>query len=553
MRVNKTFGECLKELMGVFNLKGSILAKGINVDSSLVYKWLRNERVPSYNSAYIDLIANFFVKNIINSFQKENVTKALRECGFQISDGDLISISNAIHTCLLETQGYSIEIYNKKSIDEKRETPSKVENLLKALDVDSTINGVSCQESTGFRLSDDMPWSSDNVKIIMGQQEVLYTALALLQSAPDRPDNNNDTILITLNSNMDLLPDYKEFNAEWKHALYKVLNKGWKIIFLVRLNNNVKRAIKIIEDMQLALATGKYYIYYLKKNADVFTASELVIVPQKGALYCFSSRLKNQVDSAFLLESKQSIELLSGHFFQLFSSAKPLLHSYPSQKSAEFQHMFAEIEENLGDRYAFKGDISTITIPMNVYEKYLKMTRKTEEEISLRLSFHRRRLEAFEAQIKHYKFRDIWFKESLEKLVNEKKYSFDQYYILENNIPDSKDIICHLENVVNMLESYENYEIAIVSKKDYENICKICWMIKENSSVFIEAVNPNTQEKNNHDCYNSEINLLISEKEVVNAFQDYFMMIWNEISYSNKEREKVVKWFRSQIDFLKNN
>ena len=42
----KNFGECLSELIKVFNLNGSRLAKGINVDSSLVYKWLRNERVP---------------------------------------------------------------------------------------------------------------------------------------------------------------------------------------------------------------------------------------------------------------------------------------------------------------------------------------------------------------------------------------------------------------------------------------------------------------------------------------------------------------------------
>ena len=62
MKINKTFGECLKELIEIFNLNGSILAKGINVDSSLVYKWLRNERVPSYNSTHIDSIANFFVK-----------------------------------------------------------------------------------------------------------------------------------------------------------------------------------------------------------------------------------------------------------------------------------------------------------------------------------------------------------------------------------------------------------------------------------------------------------------------------------------------------------
>ena len=78
MPFNETFGECLKKLLKIMNLKGGTLAKGINVDPSLVYKWLRNERVPSYSSSYIDSIADFLMKCIINSFQHTKIANALR-------------------------------------------------------------------------------------------------------------------------------------------------------------------------------------------------------------------------------------------------------------------------------------------------------------------------------------------------------------------------------------------------------------------------------------------------------------------------------------------
>ena len=560
MQINETFGECLKKLMKVLNLNGSVLAKGINVDSSLIYKWVRNERVPSYSSSHIDSISDYFVKCIINSFQQEKVISVLEECGFQISEGELIDILNAIRKYLFESQGYSIEIFKNKTINEKVKAPLKVKNSLKTLNTPFSVISNACGQTSidnnhAYELSelnipDDSSWDSENVKIIKGNNDVLYSALSLLQSAPSKPDNKDDEILIALNSSTNFMHNYKEYNVQWRHVLFRVLNKGWTIIILLRLNDDRKNIFKIIEDMQFALSIGKYRIYYYNKN-DEFAVNELIVVPKRGALYCFSSRIKNQVDSAFLFKSKQSIKLLSEHFCQSFSSAKPLLHAYPSQISTEFQHKLTTVEENLGDRYVFKGGISTITIPMNLYEKYLEMSKKPKEETLLRLNYHRRRLDAFKNQIKYYKYKDIWFKEPIERLVSEKKYSFDKYYLLENNIPDDKDIVCHLENAVYMLERYENYEIAIVNENNYENISEMCWMIKENSSVLIETFNSHIQRKTKDDYYNSEINISISEKEVINAFRDYFIMIWSEISYHDKQKEEVINWLKNQIDLLK--
>lgn len=549
MKDTETFGVCLRKLMGILNLKGSVLAKGINVDSSLVYKWLRDERVPSYSSPHVDLIVDYFSKCIINSFQQENVINMLRKRGYTISEADSSSIPEAIRTSLLEGQGYSIEI----CADRKNEAKIKIRpnDYVQPKTFEMTNNMNNIPSSTpGPVPADRISWDSGKVKILEGSEEVMNSMLSLLKSVPKKNDNNDDSILITINNSVHPMDCSEEFNTQWKRILLSVLNKGWTVILLVRLSKDKRRIIKIIQDMQFALSSGRYCIYYYNK-AETSPLNEIIIVPCRGALYCFSSKLKNQVDSAFLFESIKSIKLLSAHFSQFFTTARPLLHVYPSQMTIEYQKKFAEIEENLGDRYTFKGDISVITMPIDLYEKYLRISAKPEHEIALRLIYHRRRLEAFKTQIKYYKYKDIWFRESLEQLINEKNYPFDQYYILENNIPNSKDIAYHLENVIDMLEKYENYEIAIVSKKDYENLCKTIWMVKENNSVFIETFNPAIPRKSKSNTYESEINLHLSEKDVINAFQDYFMMIWNGIKYNDKDRNKIIKWLRDKINFLK--
>jgi hypothetical protein len=312
------------------------------------------------------------------------------------------------------------------------------------------------------------------------------------------------------------------------------------------LDNNVSRTIKIIENIQILLNTGNFSVYYCKQNNDITNGNELYIIPQTGALFCFSSHLRNQVDSAFLFHAKDSIDVLSAHFFQFFYSAKPLLKSYPSQKTTEFQQAFAEAEETLGDKYVFKGGLSTITMPLHLYEKYLNLGCKTNLEISYRMFLHRRRLDAFEAQVKYYKFKDICFIESIEQLINEQKYSFDEYYILESSTPHNIDIVCHLENLINMLQKYENYEIAIASEKFFEHLSNICWMVKGDSSVLIETFNKNYRMLNK-DNYCSEINLTITEKGVVSAFRNYFLMIWNNIPDQCKDKKSTIEWLKSLI------
>ena len=68
---------------------------------------------------------------------------------------------------------------------------------------------------------------------------------------------------------------------------------------------------------------------------------------------------------------------------------------------------------------------------------------------------HKRRLDAFEAQSRYFKFKDICFIESFDELVDKKKYSFDENYILKNNTPNYEDIVCHLENLIDLLKRHE--------------------------------------------------------------------------------------------------
>lgn len=554
MKENITYGECLSEILLALNIKASWLAREINIDSSLVYKWIRNERVPSYESPYINLILKSIVKRLSNSSSKKAIIEVLNSYGVEVLETNDTHILKLLRFILESSQYHSIMLQKKTKEQKKLYSAriSSVEGFIESIDThNSTIgNTPSCIEK---RNVDDLIGKKklfsgrDKVQIVQGNLKVLNSALNLLKQAPSSP-RFSDSILITLNGDLSLLHNTKDLHRYLMQTLYELLNNGWNIILMIKLDSNVNRSITIIEDIQILLATGNLKIYYHKHSTDSYNASELFIVPEIGALLSFSAYAKNRVDSAFLFHSKESIKLLTANYFQSLVSSKPLLKSYPPQDSAEIQKEFAECEESQGDKYVFKDGFSTITMPLSLYERYLNSDGESSQDVSYRMFLHQKRLSAFEMQIRHFAFQDICFIESIEELVEKRKYSFDENYILKNNKPDYCDIVCHLENVIHLLQMHKNYEIAFVNQEQYKRMSGINWMVKGKDSVLIETFNKNSPF---NDRLHSEMNFIITEKSIVNAFHDYFLILWNNIPDENKDKNKSIAWLKLLIEECK--
>ena len=547
MKENLTYGECLSEILFALNIKASWLAREISIDSSLIYKWMRNERVPPYGSPYINLILKCIAKKLSNPSSKKAMIEVLNSFEFDVSETNDTHILTLLQSILESSQEHSITMHKKAKKQHRLFTAriSSVVDFIENIDARSTNSSNTYNTTEEHNFNDLINEESlsachDQVQIIQGNSQILYSALSLLRQAPKSP-KPGESILITLNGNGHLLHCEKALSSYLVKTLSELLGNGWNIFLLLKLDGNANRTIKIIEDIQGLLATGNLKIYYYKNPVASDTVSELFIVPEAGVLLGFSACTKNQIDSAFLFRSKTSIELLTSNYFQYLVSSKPLLKSYPSQFSAEIQKEFAECEEMPGNKYVFKDGLSTITMPADLYEKYLNLESEANCDLTYRLFLHKKRLDAFKLQIMHFEFKDICFIESIEELVENRKYSSDEDYLLRGNKPSGSDIVRHLENVIDLLQTYKNYEIAFVSKEHYKRMANINWMVKGNGGVLIEAFNKSLQP-------NYEVNFLITEKSTVSAFYDYFMILWKNIPDENKNKSNSIAWLRLLIE-----
>jgi hypothetical protein len=389
------------------------------------------------------------------------------------------------------------------------------------------FNAAEGETSPGDRVGrNDFLCDFDNVQIIRGNINIITEMINLSKQAPKTPPANNNKILITINNDIKILTNSNGINQVWIQSLHMLLKSGWKLVFHISLDGDVQRTIGIIENIQALLTTGNLSVYYhLKQPNETTRDTELCIIPGAGALLCFSTHGKNTVDSAFLFHSKDSIELLTKRFFHNLNSAEPLLTSYPHLKVSEFQQVFSEYEAAPGDKCVFKRGLSTATLPLDLYSKYLEFAKVPDQTSSYRKFLHKRRLDAFHEHVLHYSYRDICFFESVIDLVEKGKYSFDEDYLFEAGAPQKEDIIRHLEYLIELLEHYDNYNLAFVSLPMFRHLQNIYWMVKDSSCVLIEIHNETCSPDHPH----SEMNFSITEKSVVHAFQNYFNNLWDKI------------------------
>lgn len=106
---NIEFGQYLKILLDAVDISGSRLARTINVDPSLINKWINGSRIPPYNTAYIDSISDYISKNIINSYQNKRINETLQMFDLESKIDEKADMAFKIKLALLEAQGYSLE------------------------------------------------------------------------------------------------------------------------------------------------------------------------------------------------------------------------------------------------------------------------------------------------------------------------------------------------------------------------------------------------------------------------------------------------------------
>ncbi|MGJ0847226.1 helix-turn-helix domain-containing protein [Tissierella praeacuta] len=533
MTTNVKFGECLSFLLSTLDISMSQLAKAINVDSSLVNRWANGKRIPAYNTVYIESITEYLSKNIKNSFQEQHINELfMKVCKNDEFNGNIIEKTRKV---LLESQGYSIEC-KKKEQKQKKEQSINEKQTSNLLD----IKQIHSHNHDNINFSNQTIALSDEDKIIFGIENIVSACISLLEIAANQEHEDNKIIYITYNMNK-INTCYKLIY--WRKTLLKAINNGWEIIVLLRLDNNINRIMEFIDFIYPIIITGKLKIYYFNNHDTYLTNREIYIVSGIGALSCFPENLGWEMNCGFYLKNKSGIDILKNYFNKFLADhTHPIVKYY--SKHTEYYNDLVEFEENIGNRFQYKYCFSMLMLTNNLFQKFLKKKKVPNNEGIMALNIHKRRFNTFLSNIQYYKYTDIYLTNSIKYLIIDKKFHFDYSTGTEIINLEIEDIIEILQNIIYLLETYDNFNIAFMPQnavtllKNPNSYCTV----KDRHYILFKTFNSPENI--------SEIQLSIEEHMIVKTFNEYFKQTLKQIAPVNKEKSQIIKMLQYHIDIL---
>ncbi len=529
-----TFGKCLKLLLATLNVPMSHLAKAINVDNSLVSRWVHEKRLPSYVASYIDNIAEYLSRKILNTYQ----IKLLDELYFDLIEHDNIrEITNIekIRALLYHSLNYSIECKKKEK------TSADISKSKNQIAVNANMIDIPQANITN---SVDL---SSNDKVIYGISNIFSTVITMLEKASKHKRRDNNIIYFTLCNYLDnsFFSDNRILYIQ--KLLQKVIENGWKVYFLIRLDNNIERILRFIHFILPIGGSGSIYVYYFNKYDIFMPGKEMYIVSGIGALSCYPAGQSMVINCGFYLKNKSAIDIFTNYINLLIqANAYSAITYYTKDRNEEYYHSLLEITGKSGNQFDYNSNFSMYYLPEKLYRKFLWKTKLSHQEKLLSLQYYKKQWSGIVANLENHQYNSIYFSETLELLMNSQILCLSTYSGFEKVKLGVQDMIDYLKHVIHFIMTYDNFQVAVIFQDT--NLVKnngYSYIIKERRAVYFNSFGSFES--------TAEVRLSIEEPMTVKAFSEYFNMVWEKISPINKDKDEIVTWLQSYITMLDKN
>lgn len=528
-------GDCLKELLQIRGWSAAQLAKTLNIDASYVRRWIQGNRTPALNSSYIDSIVEALCDGLDKDYKQ--VTRTAILIFIDKSEGPMdeeMPLDARVKRLLHEAQVYtlSLDIESRKS-RKPADSQTVVSELLEITRRESLIiPPPQAVEWVHTLKMEQIP------KVISTRETLLAAAITMLKKALYDGDSTlAGEIILTFQSEKEYFEGYPELHRDWQQTIIHALSLGWSVRHLCKLNKNVQRSLRLVNQiLEWTNYSGAYSLYYFDKYGIDYPPYEIILVKGKGAIMGFATDNYKEIDAGLYLDEIGAVRIIENFVGQMFHNAEPLIHILSQN---EYFDLNATKDRKSGNHLMCMHDLSYLTVPLPVMERYLLISIPEEKERRI----HWRRIEdtihSFYRDIRHYKMRHIYPMRAIEELVRTGQYHMNVYYR-----PTPEDIKAHLLHLIELLQTYDRFEIALVDENKYELINKAQYDIKGDHTIAIGIMPKYTTDH--------KVELIsITEGTIVSAFQEYFDDMWERINPIYRDKEAVISWIREKLAILR--
>ena len=546
---SEPFDAYLSRLLERKHTSARALAEKLEVDVSLVHRWLRGERIPRFGSDQIERM------------------------------GDALGLTAAERADLVLSHTSSLRAAQTRSRSQERpkqSVPKRVATLIARIVSHPADRALAETASGSGKQTSPLPKEG----AILDSQ-VLYRSIAdFIGGVPrtkttDCSDCVDRTILMTFHSEgiRESVgaddgdgPDTADPAMQWQQGVREALRRGWRVEHVWRLTRDARRTAFLVATTLDLLGSGNYRPLYTSGVDAPAPPYDLVLRPDAALLLLAAGNARN-VDSGILTRDPKQIQLFRAHYAQLRDRARPLLRSY-RRDDPRFGAVVVESETRFPGRSLVKYGLSFYTEPeawSDPDSPWAQRMRYPEADVESFSVNRQSRLEGFREHVRTHLYRDVCPKGAVERLVKEGRYSRytergagaarksgktgrqQSQDVASQDVASVEERRQHLQSAIDVLNRYSNFQIALLDADEEEALAvhqATYWEVVGADRVLINARTLTREGQP------TDIEIVIDEPTIVAGCIAHFDQLWERIKPRNRDKEYVVWWLERQLESL---
>ena len=361
------FHEKLSILMNVFKLNNSSLARGINIDASLVSRWKTGERRIAVNSPHIPALATFFLKINAYPYQKEYLDRLIKT---HMTPPMTDQEADRIH--VLANWFISPNQTNMPMLSDDPEKLDPSANLISDIAgfLHDQPNLTDCPPTADLADKAAVP-SGWRQAIIPGQelycevfsglngkrQAVINFLSQALQT--DEPCE----ILLTSDESIEWLAGDPSFTLVWADLMLQNIRKGHRITVIHVVNRRPSEIVGILNYWLPLHMAGPIQSFYYPRYSSRTMGLSLFVLRRQAVILAQSAGGQTAAGQTFLFSDHDTVEHYTRIFLAYLRQCRPLLAVFNDQTNQDLLVEKRAMAARSGTIYHLRHQLNEVFLP----------------------------------------------------------------------------------------------------------------------------------------------------------------------------------------------
>lgn len=529
------FQQKLRILTTLFKLSNSKLARGINVDASLVSRWKSGERKISQNSPHIPALATYFLRLNAYQYQKAYLDRIIDS---HLPEADKSDEARRIHVLAdwLISEEPPEQPVQSEQASQLSNSAALIANMADLLSVNGQPRFPAAPE-TGFEPgnmeTETTPPAGDMTcesLVFQGRQGRRRSVLMFLRQI--LASGNKKELLLISEDDMAWLLEDPGFTREWALLLKQVIETGHKVTIIHVVNRRAGEIMNVLNYWMPLHLAGHIDSYYYPLYIEREIRQTMFIVRDELALISTTTAEFNENELTYLFRDEISVNGYARIYDYFLKECRPLFSVYSRQQAADFYKNILDIRGKGGSVYNIRHTLNLMALSDEDQAGLAAELDLGIDPDTLRQWF-RMHQATFNEQLKHNWYVDILPYSLLDQISRRRQawlprneiFSAGSFYL------SPETTIAWLQNTIRLLKENDNYQVCFAPVTPGLDSIKVNINYKENIFALFSTELPEGK---------APLTVMLSEANILHALSHFLDDFIQKIPSSLRRKEEVI-------------